>query len=154
MDGVPTKILLATDGTEDATQAAQAAIDLSEKGGIELHEASQSRSNARRTRFDCGSDLAGAYLFSCREAGRARGAAPKFWSTTQPSIPCLTGCFRSGNTRVPKPAAGLGQGEGRCVVASALLPALIHPSAWKVNSRKSVSRILHSRGPLPGSLPC
>jgi hypothetical protein len=29
MDGVPTKILLVTDGTEDATPAAQAAIDLS-----------------------------------------------------------------------------------------------------------------------------
>jgi hypothetical protein len=60
MDRVPTKILLPTDGTEDATHAAQAAIDLSEKGGFELHEASQSRSNARRTRFDRSRDLAGA----------------------------------------------------------------------------------------------
>jgi hypothetical protein len=74
MDGVPTKILLATDGTEDATPTAQAAIDLSEKGGFELHEVSHSRNNVRRTRFDCSSDLASAYLFSCREAGRAGGA--------------------------------------------------------------------------------
>jgi hypothetical protein len=76
MDGFPRRILLAIDGTEDATHAAQAAIDLSEKGGFELHEASQSRRNAR-TRFDGSRDLAGAYLFSCREAGRVRGAAPK-----------------------------------------------------------------------------
>jgi hypothetical protein len=53
MDGVPTKILLATDGTEDATHASQSAIDLSEKGGFELREASQKRSNARRTRLHC-----------------------------------------------------------------------------------------------------
>jgi hypothetical protein len=58
MDGVPTKILLATDGTEAATHASQAAIDLSEKGGFELREASQSRSNARHTRLDCSRDLA------------------------------------------------------------------------------------------------
>ena len=37
MDGFPTKILLATDGSEDADLAARAAIDLSEKGGSELH---------------------------------------------------------------------------------------------------------------------
>jgi hypothetical protein len=60
MDGVPRRVLLATDGTEDTTHAALAAIDLSEKGGFELREASQSRSNARRTRFDCSRDLAGA----------------------------------------------------------------------------------------------
>jgi hypothetical protein len=34
MDGFPRRILLAIDGTEDATHAAQAAIDLSEKGGF------------------------------------------------------------------------------------------------------------------------
>src|SRR5829696_4041018 len=65
-------------------------------------------------------------------------AAPKFWRTTQPSIPYLAWCFRSGNTRIPKPAAGLSLGEGRGVVALAHpLPALIHPSAWKAkgNSR-------------------
>jgi hypothetical protein len=33
MNVFPTKILLATDGSEDATLAAQAAIDISEKGG-------------------------------------------------------------------------------------------------------------------------
>jgi hypothetical protein len=60
MVGVPTKILLATDGTEDATHAAQAAIDLSEKGGFKLREASQRRSNARRTRLHCSRDLASA----------------------------------------------------------------------------------------------
>ena len=37
MDGFPTKILLATDGSEDATLAERAAIDLSQKGGSELH---------------------------------------------------------------------------------------------------------------------
>jgi hypothetical protein len=60
MDRVPTKILLATDGTEDATHAVQAAIDLSEKGGFDLRKASLSCSNARRTRFDRSRDLAGA----------------------------------------------------------------------------------------------
>lgn len=37
MNAFPTRILLATDCSEDATLAAQAAIDLSEKGGSELH---------------------------------------------------------------------------------------------------------------------
>jgi hypothetical protein len=60
MDGVPTKILLATDGTKDATHTAQSAVDLSEKGGLELREASQRRINARRTRLHCSRDLAGA----------------------------------------------------------------------------------------------
>ena len=33
----PTKILLATDGSKDATLAAQDAIDLSDQSGAELH---------------------------------------------------------------------------------------------------------------------
>ena len=33
----PTKILLATDGSKDAALAAQAAIDLSNQSGAELH---------------------------------------------------------------------------------------------------------------------
>ncbi len=37
MDAFPTKILLATDGSKDADLAARAAVDLSEKGGSELH---------------------------------------------------------------------------------------------------------------------
>jgi nucleotide-binding universal stress UspA family protein len=37
MDALPTKILLTTDGSEDAYLAARAAIDLSQKGGSELH---------------------------------------------------------------------------------------------------------------------
>lgn len=37
MDGAPTKILLATDGSEDAAQATQAATDLASKSGSELH---------------------------------------------------------------------------------------------------------------------
>ena len=37
MDALPTKILLATDGSEDAYLATRAAIDLSQKGGSELH---------------------------------------------------------------------------------------------------------------------
>ncbi len=60
MDRTPRRVLLATDSSENATHEAQAAIDLSEKGGFELREASQSRCNARRTRFDCSRDLAGA----------------------------------------------------------------------------------------------
>jgi nucleotide-binding universal stress UspA family protein len=37
MDGSPTKILLATDGSEAADLAARAASDLSNKSGAELH---------------------------------------------------------------------------------------------------------------------
>jgi nucleotide-binding universal stress UspA family protein len=37
MNGFPTKILLATDGSEDATLAARAAVDLSKETGSELH---------------------------------------------------------------------------------------------------------------------
>src|SRR5215204_4576701 len=37
MEGFPAKILLATDGSEDAALAARAAADLSEKAGSELH---------------------------------------------------------------------------------------------------------------------
>ena len=37
MDGFPTRILLATDGSKDATLAARAAADLSNKSGSELH---------------------------------------------------------------------------------------------------------------------
>jgi nucleotide-binding universal stress UspA family protein len=37
MNGFPTRILLATDGSEDATLATRAAADLSQKGGSELH---------------------------------------------------------------------------------------------------------------------
>ncbi|MGB3633636.1 MAG: universal stress protein [Rubrobacteraceae bacterium] len=37
MSDLPTRILLATDGSEDATLAARAAIDLSQKIGAELH---------------------------------------------------------------------------------------------------------------------
>lgn len=37
MNSFPTKILLATDGSEDAALAAQAAVDLSNKAGSELH---------------------------------------------------------------------------------------------------------------------
>ena len=37
MDGFPDRILLATDGSEDATLAARGAVDLSKKGGSELH---------------------------------------------------------------------------------------------------------------------
>jgi nucleotide-binding universal stress UspA family protein len=33
----PTKLLLATDGSKDATIAAQAAIELSDQSGAELH---------------------------------------------------------------------------------------------------------------------
>jgi hypothetical protein len=36
--------------------------------------------------------------------------------------------------------------KGRGYYTSALLLASIHPSAWKGNSRKSISRILHSPG--------
>ncbi len=37
MEGFPTKILLATDGSEDAAQAALAAVELSKRTGSELH---------------------------------------------------------------------------------------------------------------------
>lgn len=37
MNGFPARILLATDGSEDATLATRAAVDLSQKGGSELH---------------------------------------------------------------------------------------------------------------------
>ncbi len=37
MDGFPEKILLATDGLENTTLAARAAVDLAKKGGAELH---------------------------------------------------------------------------------------------------------------------
>ncbi len=37
MNGFPTRILLATDGSEDATLAARGAVDLSKQGGSELH---------------------------------------------------------------------------------------------------------------------
>jgi nucleotide-binding universal stress UspA family protein len=37
MEGLPAKILLATDGSEDAALAARAAADLSERAGSELH---------------------------------------------------------------------------------------------------------------------
>ena len=37
MSGFPSRILLATDGSEDAALAARAAADLSRKGGSELH---------------------------------------------------------------------------------------------------------------------
>src|SRR3712207_3414718 len=37
MEGFPAKILLATDGSEDAALAASAAADLSERAGSELH---------------------------------------------------------------------------------------------------------------------
>ncbi len=37
MNGFPEKILLATDGLENTTLAARAAVDLAEKGGAELH---------------------------------------------------------------------------------------------------------------------
>src|SRR5215207_2777963 len=37
MEGFPAKILLATDGSEDAALAARAAADLSERAGSELH---------------------------------------------------------------------------------------------------------------------
>ncbi len=37
MNGFPSRILLATDGSEDATLAARAAVDLSKKGRSELH---------------------------------------------------------------------------------------------------------------------
>jgi hypothetical protein len=46
--------------------------------------------------------------------------------------------------------AEVGTREGRGVAASALLLALIHPSAWNWNSRKSISRKLHS--PTPNTL--
>lgn len=37
MDALPTKILLATDGSEDAARATEAAVDLSKRTGAELH---------------------------------------------------------------------------------------------------------------------
>ncbi|MDQ3736590.1 MAG: universal stress protein, partial [Actinomycetota bacterium] len=37
MNHFPTKILLATDGSEDAAQAREAAVDLARKGSAELH---------------------------------------------------------------------------------------------------------------------
>ncbi|WP_228281604.1 universal stress protein [Rubrobacter marinus] len=37
MNGFPEKILLATDGLENTTLAARAAVDLANKGGAELH---------------------------------------------------------------------------------------------------------------------
>ncbi|MDF2703526.1 MAG: hypothetical protein K0S10_2472, partial [Rubrobacteraceae bacterium] len=37
MDRFPTKTLLATDGSEDAAQATQAATDLASRSGSELH---------------------------------------------------------------------------------------------------------------------
>jgi nucleotide-binding universal stress UspA family protein len=37
MDAFPTKILLATDGSEDAARATEAAVDLSSRSGSELH---------------------------------------------------------------------------------------------------------------------
>lgn len=37
MNGFPEKILLPTDGLENTTLAARAAVDLAEKGGAELH---------------------------------------------------------------------------------------------------------------------
>ena len=37
MNAFPTRVLLATDGSEDAHLAVRAAIDLSQKGGSELH---------------------------------------------------------------------------------------------------------------------
>ena len=37
MEAFPAKVLLATDGSEDAALAARAAADLSEKAGSELH---------------------------------------------------------------------------------------------------------------------
>jgi Universal stress protein family len=37
MSGFPEKILLATDGMENTTLAARAAVDLAKKGGAELH---------------------------------------------------------------------------------------------------------------------
>ncbi len=37
MDALPTKILLATDGSEDAARATEAAVDLSKRSGAELH---------------------------------------------------------------------------------------------------------------------
>src|SRR4028119_722104 len=37
MNHFPTKILLATDGSEDAAQATTAAVDIAERSGSELH---------------------------------------------------------------------------------------------------------------------
>ena len=37
MSSFPTKILVATDGSEDATLAVRAAIDISDRTGAELH---------------------------------------------------------------------------------------------------------------------
>ena len=37
MNGLPEKILLATDGLENTTLASRAAVDLAKKGGAELH---------------------------------------------------------------------------------------------------------------------
>jgi Universal stress protein family len=37
MNGFPERILLATDGLENTTPAARAAVDLAKKGGAELH---------------------------------------------------------------------------------------------------------------------
>jgi nucleotide-binding universal stress UspA family protein len=45
----PTKILLATDGSEDAALATKAAIDLSKQSGAELHVVHVGRSTLRRS---------------------------------------------------------------------------------------------------------
>src|SRR5918995_2939109 len=37
MNGFPEKVLLATDGLENTTLAARAAVDLAQRGGAELH---------------------------------------------------------------------------------------------------------------------
>ncbi len=37
MEGFPTRMLLATDGSEDAGRAALAAVDLSKRTGSEMH---------------------------------------------------------------------------------------------------------------------
>jgi nucleotide-binding universal stress UspA family protein len=37
VNGFPEKVLLATDGLENTTLAARAAVDLAKKGGAELH---------------------------------------------------------------------------------------------------------------------
>src|SRR5215204_2472867 len=59
-------------------------------------------------------------------------------------IPVLDGplLLGVGVRRCPRQHEGLGAPKASCTLT------LIHPSAWKVNSGKSISRILHSPGPI------